>query len=48
MVRKHLLLVVEQEAYPPNLRVEQPEGEGTPEETQGLEWVVATPARAPG
>jgi hypothetical protein len=34
-MRKHLLLVVEQEAYPPSLRVEQLEGEGTPGETQG-------------
>ena len=46
MVREHLLLVVEQQAYPPSLSVEQPEGEGSPGETQGpdrgsrksLEW----------
>ena len=34
-VRKHLLLVVEQEVYPPSLQIEQPEGEGTPGETKG-------------
>jgi hypothetical protein len=36
-MREHLLPVVGQQVYPPNLRVEQLTDEGPPEETKGLD-----------
>ena len=41
MMRERLPPVVGRQAYPPNLRMEQSAGEGSPRETKGSTGVVA-------
>ncbi len=47
MMRKHLLPVVGQHVYPPNLWTEHSTDQGPPGETTGLDKVVAHLVRVP-
>ncbi len=47
MMRKHLLPVVGQHVYPPNLWTEHSTDQGSPGETTGLDKVVAHLVRVP-